>query len=129
MTIGEVIRDYCARHGLSFREFAIRCDISNGYISNLANGTPSRSSGKPLKVSPKTLSKLANGMNMTLDDLLNTLDSDSIIPQQTAEEAIPAEYEDKYNAAFALMGEVRDLSSEEINDVLNFVKFVKSKRN
>lgn len=101
MTIGEVIRNYCARQGLSFREFAIRCDISNGYISNLANGTPSRSSGKPLKVSPKTLSKLANGMNMTLDDLLNMLDSGSVIPQQTAEEAIPAEYEDNSAILFS----------------------------
>lgn len=35
MTLGEFIRKYRSEHDLSQRQFALKCGLSNGYISML----------------------------------------------------------------------------------------------
>lgn len=50
MTIGEVIKDYCDRHQISQRAFALRAGMSNGYISQLCRGTPRKGVDHPASV-------------------------------------------------------------------------------
>ena len=38
MTLGELIQEYRKEHGMSQRQFAIACQLSNGYISMLERG-------------------------------------------------------------------------------------------
>ena len=38
MTLGMIIKEYRERNRLSQRQFALMCDVSNGYISMLEEG-------------------------------------------------------------------------------------------
>lgn len=73
MNIGKFISDYLIEHNLSQRQFAKRCNLSNGYISMLINNINPKTS-KPLVPSLKSLLCIANGMNISLDELINNTD-------------------------------------------------------
>lgn len=73
MKLGDLIRDYRNAHDLSQRQFADNCDLSNGYISILEKGI-NPNTGKPVTPTIPQLRKLANGMNMTLMEMLERVD-------------------------------------------------------
>lgn len=73
MKIGELIRNYRIDNDLSQRQFAIRCGLSNGYISILEKGI-NPNTGKPVIPTIPQLQKLADGMRMTLMELMDTVD-------------------------------------------------------
>ncbi len=66
----------------------------------------------------ETLSQLADLFGVSVDYLLGR--TDEPIPQSLDEQLDGIE--------FALLGEVKDLTDEEKQDILDFVKFTKSKR-
>jgi transcriptional regulator with XRE-family HTH domain len=68
MKIGEVINQYREEHGLSQREFARRCDLSNAQISWLGVGIGSN--GKPVKPTFDTVRKVAKGMGISAESLI-----------------------------------------------------------
>lgn len=70
MTIGEYINIYLIEHSMSQRQFAKRCNLSNGYISMLINNVNPRT-GKPLVPSLSALLAISNGMGITLDELID----------------------------------------------------------
>ena len=74
MTLQEFLVQYRKRNGLSQRQFAERCDLSNGYISMLESGK-NPASGKPLVPQLPALAKLAAGMGLTLTALLEAVDN------------------------------------------------------
>lgn len=65
--IGEYIRSY--RGDMSLRDFADKCEISHTHLDSIEKGIDPRT-GKPVKVTVETLKKIANAMNMTINDLL-----------------------------------------------------------
>ena len=65
--IGEYIKKY--RGDMSLREFANKCGISHTHLDSIEKGFDPRT-GKPVSVSVETLKKIANAMNMTINDLL-----------------------------------------------------------
>ena len=65
--IGEYIRKY--RGDISLRDFADKCGISHTHLDSIEKGIDPRT-GKPVKVTVETLKKIANAMNMTINDLL-----------------------------------------------------------
>lgn len=69
MTIGEYISIYLTEHSMSQRQFAKRCNLSNGYISMLINNVNPRT-GKPLVPSLSALLAISSGMGITLDELI-----------------------------------------------------------
>ncbi len=69
MTIGEYINIYLTEHSMSQRQFAKRCNLSNGYISMLINNVNPRT-GKPLVPSLSALLAISSGMGITLDELI-----------------------------------------------------------
>lgn len=73
MKIGEIITNYCNEHGLSYRQFALQCGVTNGYVSMLVNGANPKT-GKPLKPTIETYGKLAAGMGISIDDLFQIMD-------------------------------------------------------
>lgn len=85
MKLGDLIREYRDSHDLSQRQFASRCDLSNGYISILERGI-NPSTGKPVTPTIPQLKKLADGMRMTLSELFEKADD---MPIDIAPNIIP----------------------------------------
>lgn len=73
MKLGDLIARYRTTHDLSQRQFALRCDLSNGYISMLEKGM-NPATQKPVTPTIPQLKKLADGMRMSLTDLLEQVD-------------------------------------------------------
>ena len=74
MRLGEVIRQFREREGISQREFARRCELSNSLISILEMGVNPQT-GKPPEPDMRTYRLLAYGMGISvrqLDDLLRS---------------------------------------------------------
>ncbi|OPX83415.1 MAG: helix-turn-helix protein [Pelotomaculum sp. PtaB.Bin104] len=68
--IGEIIKAKRKEKKLSLRDFALLCDLSHTYIDCLEKGFDPRS-GKPVSPTIDTLDKIANGLGMSLIELLN----------------------------------------------------------
>ena len=85
MKLGDLIRSYRESHDMSQRQFALRCDLSNGYISILEKGI-NPNTQRPVTPTIPQLKKLADGMGMTLSELFENVDdmpidfSGNIIP-------------------------------------------------
>lgn len=73
MKLQDIIKEYRKCHGLSQRQFATQCNLSNGYISILENGV-NPNTGKPVIPSVPQLKKIADGMSITLHELCNKAD-------------------------------------------------------
>lgn len=72
MRLGEIIRQFREKEGISQREFARRCELSNSLISILEMGINPQT-GKPMEPDMRTFRSIAYGMGITireLDDLL-----------------------------------------------------------
>lgn len=65
--IGNYIKKY--RGNMSLREFATKCGISHTHLDSIEKGIDPRTN-KPVSVTVDTLKKIANAMNMTVNDLL-----------------------------------------------------------
>lgn len=73
MKLGDYIKNYRLSHDLSQRQFAIKCGVSNGYISMLEEGKNPRTN-EPLIPSLNMLKKIANGMNLSIHELISSVD-------------------------------------------------------
>lgn len=89
MTLREYIIKYREDHGLSQRQFAINCDISNGYLAMIENNLNPRT-GKPPVLSIAMFRKIASGMGMTLQSLIEAIDDEMV---SSVDEAILTEDE------------------------------------
>ena len=78
MTLGQLIYKYRTEHNLSQRKFAMKCQISNGYISMLEKGI-NPDTGKPVAVGIEKLKAISNAMNMTTDEVMRITDGDTQI--------------------------------------------------
>ena len=73
MKLGDLIREYREKQDLSQRQFADKCDLSNGYISILEKGI-NPNTGKPVTPTIPQLKKLACGMNITVMEMLELVE-------------------------------------------------------
>lgn len=73
MTLKDLVIKYRADNGLSQRQFALQCGLSNGYISMLEKGI-NPSSGAKITPTLQALNKLAAGMHTTLNELFTLVD-------------------------------------------------------
>lgn len=73
MTLGRIIKEYREKKHLSQRQFALTCDVSNGYISMLEEGRNPKTN-EPIVPSLATMKKLAKAMGMSLNDLMSQVD-------------------------------------------------------
>lgn len=76
MKIGEYIKEYRERMGLSQRKFAAQCDLSNAFI-NMLEKDENPKTGKPIELSIGKYKKIANGTGVTVDQLFTILGPDA----------------------------------------------------
>ena len=79
MTLSEFVTDYRKSHGLSQRQFASICELSNGYISMLERGE-NPNTQKPLTPSLSALNKITRGMGISMYDFFANVDDMLVIP-------------------------------------------------
>ena len=85
MKLGDLIRSYRESHDMSQRQFALRCDLSNGYISILEKGI-NPNTQRPVTPTIPQLKKLADGMGISLSELFEQVDD---MPVDFASNIIP----------------------------------------
>lgn len=68
MTLKEIVVAFRTEHSMSQRQFAALCGLSNGYISMLEKNLNPKT-GMPLTPSLPVLKKLAQGMDLSLNEL------------------------------------------------------------
>ena len=121
-------------------EFAKRVGVSKAYISMLEKNQNS-TTGKPIKPSLETLNNIAMSMGISLDELLNRIDPDTVISLKeasTPEKPQKGYYTDPEAAEFAEMLRTRsearslfsaskNLSKEEMEETINYIEYLKSK--
>lgn len=74
MKLGEIIANYRRANGLSQRQFAEKCNgITNGYISMIENNR-NPITNKPISPKLDKLKRIADGMGISLNDLLEMAD-------------------------------------------------------
>lgn len=86
MTLSEYLIQYRESHGLSQRQLALQCSVSNGYISMLERNV-NPSTGEPVVPTIPTLKKIANGLGITLDMLFANVDDMPISMEDTSFDA------------------------------------------
>lgn len=75
MFLGDIIKEYRIIHQMSLRAFANRCGLSYTYISMLEKNKDYRT-GKPIAPTLESVKAIANAMNISIDELLKTLDDE-----------------------------------------------------
>ena len=73
MTLRELVIKYRSEHGLSQRQFAAQCGLSNGYISMIERACNPQTGEKPTPTLT-ALNKLAKGMCISLNELFAIVD-------------------------------------------------------
>ncbi len=79
MTLGELIKQYRQKMGLSQREFSARCGVSNMAISMYEKSGINPKTGKPYKIEFITYYKIATAMGMDIDEMFELLGDDAIV--------------------------------------------------
>lgn len=105
------------QHGLTAKQFTKEAGLSGSAVTEWKKGKS--------KPSAKSLQKIADYFHVSTDYLL-TGDE----PKKESPPADKAE-EDEVNINdldFALSGEVHDLSEEEVQEIVNFAKFMRQQR-
>ncbi len=77
MELKDVIKNYRMRNGLTMQAFGERIGVSRAYICMLEKGVDVKT-GKKIFPSVKTMRKIAEAMNLTIDELYIVLDMDAM---------------------------------------------------
>lgn len=123
MTLKDLIAEYRNEHGLSQRQFAIACGLSNGYISMLEKGL-NPNTKLPVTPSLPKLKQLASGMGMTLTDLLVKVDDmpvELILDDEESKKLVP-EIEDELDAEIIRI--VSGLTPEKKQQALSYIQYL-----
>jgi len=125
MKLSEIVKAYRAEHDMSMDALARCSGVTKGYISMIENER-NPSTGKPISPSVDTLSKLARGMGMELDDLIHQADDMvvSLEPENPADLLTPDEIRliTKYRL---LNRDGRRRATEYIDDLADNQKYTK----
>ena len=73
MTLKDLVIKYRTENGLSQRQFALQCGLSNGYISMIERGV-NPSTGEKITPTIQALNKLATGMHTSLNEIFTLVD-------------------------------------------------------
>lgn len=150
MSLGETIKKYREDNNLTLEELSAKTGLTKQYLSMLENNKNSRTK-KPIIPSIRTLNKLADGMNMSLDELLTDSDEQDQLGERALElfadvddnsraNNKPEEeyYLDKEAAEFAeylrtrpgarmLFSAAKDISKEDLEKAVEYIELLKLK--
>lgn len=123
MTLKDLIIEYRNDHGLSQRQFATACRLSNGYISMLEKEMNPNTKLPVTPTLPK-LKQLASGMGMSLTDLLVKVDDmpvELILDDADSKKLVP-EIEDELDAE--IMKIISGLTPEKKQQALSYIQYL-----
>ncbi len=123
MTLKDLIIEYRNDHGLSQRQFATACGLSNGYISMLEKEMNPNTKLPVTPTLPK-LKQLASGMGMSLTDLLVKVDDmpvELILGDADSKKLVP-EIEDELDAE--IMKIISGLTPEKKQQALSYIQYL-----
>ena len=123
MTLKDLIIEYRNDHGLSQRQFATACGLSNGYISMLEKEMNPNTKLPVTPTLPK-LKQLASGMGMSLTDLLVMVDDmpvELILDDADSKKLVP-EIEDELDAE--IMKIISGLTPEKKQQALSYIQYL-----
>lgn len=123
MTLKDLIIEYRNDHGLSQRQFATACGLSNGYISMLEKEMNPNTKLPVTPTLPK-LKQLASGMGMSLTDLLVKVDDMPVelIPDDADSKKLVPEIEDELDAE--IMKIISGLTPEKKQQALSYIQYL-----
>ncbi len=108
MTIGEWIHSYRTEHELSMADFAKRTGLSKASIGFLEKGSSNPTT--------KTLTKIANAVGISVQELLERIDSDAVITIPKEPAALTPDEEE-------LVTKYRQLSPDGKNTIRDMVDY------
>lgn len=123
MTLKDLIIEYRNDHGLSQRQFATACGLSNGYISMLEKEMNPNTKLPVTPTLPK-LKQLASGMGMSLTDLLVKVDDmpvELILDDADSKKLVP-EIEDELDAEIIKI--ISGLTPEKKQQALSYIQYL-----
>ena len=123
MTLKDLIIEYRNDHGLSQRQFATACGLSNGYISMLEKEMNPNTKLPVTPTLPK-LKQLASGMGMSLTDLLVKVDDmpvELILDDADSKKLVP-EIEDELDAE--IMKIISGLTPEKKQQAWSYIQYL-----
>ena len=123
MTLKDLIIEYRNDHGLSQRQLATACGLSNGYISMLEKEMNPNTKLPVTPTLPK-LKQLASGMGMSLTDLLVKVDDmpvELILDDADSKKLVP-EIEDELDAE--IMKIISGLTPEKKQQALSYIQYL-----
>ena len=124
MTLVEIIVKYREEHNLSQRDFAERCDLSNGYISMLERNQNPQTKA-PITPTLPTLRKIAKGMNISIDELLTLADDMEIGGMEKSPSPIIGDGPDD-DLDIELVSIIARLPAEKKLDALKYLRYLES---
>jgi len=146
--LNSIIKERRKELGLSTRELAVRSGISQGYISQLEKGIDIRT-GKSIRPTVDIINKLAKGLNVTIDYLLEKVDKPDHIYVEPGilgdgkGTSVSLSKQREYAAAIAAGAKennandkplyvkldriVKNMPEKEVEQVLNFAKYINMK--
>ena len=124
MKFAELIYNYRTEHGLSQRQFAARCGVSNGYISMIEKNMNPKT-GLPLVPSMQQCAKIAQVMGISLQELFSLVD-DMPIDLSSESKNPPSIFEGGHTAEFITL--FMQLTESEQKMIVNQIKGILSAR-
>ncbi len=125
MKLGKFVDTYLAKNKMSQRQFAKKCGLSSGYISMIVNGVNPRSN-TPIVPSLKSLSLIAHGMNMTIDELFLAVDDMLVEINMDMKKGNNIEKKVLQEEYFELF---TSLSVEKQKQVLDYIRYLATSNN
>lgn len=123
MKLGDLIREYREKQDLSQRQFADKCDLSNGYISILEKGI-NPNTGRPVTPTIPQLKKLAAGMNITIMEMFELVDDMPIAITTLSPNIIPMPEMRQIPLIGSIACGAPILAEEHIEEYINIPKHI-----
>lgn len=126
MTLSDLVQEYRREHGLSQRQFASVCGLSNGYISMLERNINPKT-GHPVTPSLPALKKIADGMGISLTDLFTRTDDipvDLLIGDQDETAPAPKAESGRGGLDDELASILLGLTPEKKREALNYLRYL-----
>lgn len=129
MHVGELIKQYRLDHNLSMQDFADKSSLSKAYVAMLERVYNPKNK-QPISPSMDKMNKIAKGMGLSFDDLLQRLNSGSEFVD-SKDRAVEIELNEcleelRNNPEMRqLLKSARNISKESIQKTCEYINFLK----
>ena len=122
MFLGDLIKDYRTKNGLSQRDFAKLCNLSHTYIAALEKNIDRRT-GKPITPTLDTVKYVSKAMNMSVEDILHLLEDEQ---EFNLKNEAPKYNDFRYASNNGI--NIDGLDDNDIEEINKFVEFIRNKK-